>query len=134
LDPAHALAVLTALDGTRARAYATRNPALLGAVYGSATLLARDRAQLLSIVPTGCGLQSVRTRFSRLVVISAATGRARLRVQMTTEPSRLVCSGAASGASPGARPAVLELELVRSSGSYRIAAASAVGAATEPGT
>ena len=125
LDPAHALTVLTALDDTRSRAYATRDPALLAGVYASSTLLARDRAQLLSIVPAGCGLQGVHTRFGRLVLASASSERARLRVQTTIGPVRLVCAGAPSGSTPGTRPTTLEMELVRSGAGYRIAAATA---------
>jgi hypothetical protein len=125
LDPAHALATLTALDETRSQAYATRNPALLTAVYASPTLLGRDRAQLLSIVPAGCRLLGVRTRFSQLVFASASAIRVRLRVRTTITASRLVCSGAAGGSTPGAAPTTLLLDLVRSDSSYRIAAATA---------
>jgi hypothetical protein len=124
LAPAQALAVLSALDDTRSRAYATRNPALLAAVYASANLLARDRAQLLSIVPMGCGLQGLHTRFSRLALTSASVDRARLRVTATLAPAGLVCAGTASGATPAARPTGLVLDLVRVGTTYRIAAAS----------
>jgi hypothetical protein len=124
LAPAQALAVLSAVDGTRSRAYATRNPALLAAVYASANLLARDRAQLLAIVPTGCGLQGLHTRFSRLALTSASADRARLRVTATLAPAGLVCAGTASGATPAARPTALVVDLVRVGTTYRIAAAS----------
>lgn len=125
LDATRAGSVLTALDRTRATAYAARNPALLSAVYASSTLLARDRAKLLSIVPVGCGLQGVRTRFSRLVVTSASVDRARLRVHTALAPSRLLCSGTASGRVPATQPTLLVIDLVRVGATYRIATASA---------
>lgn len=111
-------ATLVALDALRARAFATRDPALLRGVYASPALLARDRAMLLSIVPAGCGLRGVRTTFGALAVSPG------LRVRTTTAlaPSTLVCGGTRSGTAAGRGPRPVTVELVRSGGGYRIAA------------
>jgi hypothetical protein len=112
-------AVLTALDARRAAAYARRDPSLLAQVYGASALLARDRALLLSIVPSGCGLHGVRTRFAS--VLAHRTGsRWRVRARLSVARSTLVCSGTRSGTAPGTAPALMDIVLVRHGSGYLI--------------
>src|SRR5262249_55354834 len=113
--------VLAALDAIRAAAYARRDPTLLDTVYASATLLARDRAQLLAIVPSGCGLHGVRTTFTPVSVAHRSPTAMTVRARMAITPSRLVCDGTVSGTAPGSRGAVVLLRLVRQGTGYRIA-------------
>jgi hypothetical protein len=113
--------VLAGLDARRAAAFATRDPALLADVYASASLLARDRAQLLAIVPAGCVLRGVRTRFSRLVIGARTGDQARLRVRSRVAASILVCGGRPAGRAAGTRAVDLEVVLLRTGSRYRIA-------------
>jgi hypothetical protein len=114
--------VLAALDATRSRAFARRDPALLASVYASRELRARDRAQLLAIVPSGCGLHGVRTRFSQVVVVSRSRNGAQVKVAAAVAPSRLVCDGTTSGRAPGTGIVTLRMTLVRRDGRYLIVA------------
>jgi hypothetical protein len=115
-------AVLAGLDGIRAAAFARRDPSLLAGVYASSALLARDRALLTSIVPRGCGLRGVHTRFSHLVVTARTADRIRVRVQVALGPSTLVCGDTPSGRAAGAPVTTLQIELVHRGSAYRIAA------------
>jgi hypothetical protein len=118
--PPDARAVLAALDLTRSRAFARRDPALLDAVYASPALAARDRAELLSIVPTGCGLRGVRTRFRDVSVSSRTATRIQVVVRGALTPSALYCDGARSGHAAGTGVAALRITLVRRGASYLI--------------
>jgi hypothetical protein len=112
---------LAGLDALRAKAFATRDPALLRQVYAPGRLLTADRALLARIVPRGCGLAGVRTRYSD-VHTSARGGRIVLSVVATLRPSRLVCRGRLRGTAAGAGPTTLRLELIRVRSEVRIAA------------
>ena len=120
--PPPVAAILTGLDRTRSRAYARRDPALLASVYDSSALLARDRAMLLTIVPAGCGLRGVRTRFTGMTVRSRTAGRLQLSVTEVLGSSTLVCDATASGRAASTGPVRLVVDLVRVGPGYRIAA------------
>ena len=113
--------VLAELDGVRSAAFAARDPSRLAGVYASSQLLARDRAQLLAIVPPGCELKGVSTRYSHVVVTSRSARGMTLRANATLPPSRLVCGGTPSGRAPGLGPARLQVRIVRLGAQYRIA-------------
>ena len=121
IDAASAGAVLRRLDAARAAAFATRDPDLLARVYASPQLLARDRALLTSIVPAGCVLRGVHTRFDRVAVSTLVSARVVVRVRTTIAPSTLVCAGTASGRAAGAPPTDVRVELVRVRDEYLIA-------------
>jgi hypothetical protein len=121
-SPASAIgwaANLRRLDRLRARAFATRTPALLGRVYVRGPLLTADSAQLARIVPAGCGLAGVRTRFAHLRVIDGG-GRAVVIAVATLPSSRLVCRGHSPASAPGAGPTKLRIELIRTAAGVRI--------------
>ncbi|HET8582917.1 MAG TPA: protein kinase [Jatrophihabitans sp.] len=125
VDPTHTVndwpAALDALDATRARAFATRDTGLLRRVYLPGPLLTADTALLTRIVPTGCGLAGVRTRYTAVHATENGS-RAVLTATATLPASRLVCGGRQGGTAPGAGPTALRLELVRTADGPRIAA------------
>jgi hypothetical protein len=90
-------------------------------VYASSGLLAKDQALLSAIVPPGCGLFGVHTRFSDVVVVARSPAGIRLRVRARVGVSRLVCSGTVTGRAPAGPDTVVRLYLVRRGGGYRIA-------------
>lgn len=114
-------AVLRGLDGTRARAFAARDPALLGRVYSSPLLIARDRAVLLRTVPRGCGLTGLHTSFGA-VHTERPDGLVRVvHARVAVGAATLVCGGRpAARATPG-RPVAMRIELRRTAAGYRIA-------------
>jgi hypothetical protein len=112
-------AALERLDRLRARAFATRTPALLGRVYVHGPLLTADSALLARIVPAGCGLAGVRTRFAHLRVIDRGA-RALVIAVATLPPSRLVCRWRSRTNAPGAGPSRLRIELIRTGDGVRI--------------
>jgi hypothetical protein len=113
-------AELAELDALRAKAFATRDAALLRRVYVPGPLLAADTALLARIVPRGCGLAGVRTRYTR-VHASVRGNRVTLSVIAILAPSRLVCGGTPHGTAAGAGPTRLQLELTRTKNGVRIA-------------
>jgi hypothetical protein len=117
-------AVLARLDGLRARAFATRNPHLLGGVYVAGPLLARDTALLTSIVPAGCGLRGARTSYRDLAVTSRTSTRVAVVVRATLARGSLRCAGAPRRATAGAGPVTLHITLAQGAAGYRIAAQS----------
>ncbi|HEU5265905.1 MAG TPA: protein kinase, partial [Jatrophihabitans sp.] len=119
-EAAQLLAALERLDATRARAFATRNPHLLGSVYLPGALLRADTALLTRLVPTGCGLTGARTRYAGLRV-SHRNGRTAVTATATLAASRLVCHGTVRAAAPRAGPATLRLELAQTATGLRIA-------------
>lgn len=119
--PFRPAAVLAALDRTRATAFARRDPELLAKIYASPALLARDRALLLSTVPSGCGLHGARTSFRDVIVTERDPGRIWVQARLKLAASTLVCGGVVSGRAGGAA-AVLRVELVSRAGGYRITA------------
>jgi serine/threonine protein kinase len=120
--PVPVRAVLAGLDAIRSTAFAHRDPGALASIYASPALLARDQALLTSIVPTGCGLHGVHTRFSGLVVTERTVDRIRLEVREALDRSTLVCAGTPSGQAGATRAMTLRMDLVRSGATYRIAA------------
>jgi hypothetical protein len=122
-------AVLVALDSVRSHAFAIRRPGALRDVYASTGMLAEDRALLTTIVPPGCGLFGMHTRFADVVVVARSTGDIRLRVRTQVGASRLVCSGTLTGRSAAGPVSVARIYLVRRGGHYLIARWHVVGSA-----
>jgi hypothetical protein len=114
------LVELDRLDALRARAFARGEPALLRRVYVSGPLLRADTAQLARLVPAGCGLIGVRSRFVP-VAVRHTPGRDVLTVTATLPSSRLTCAGRAHGTAPGTAPTRLAVSLVRTDAGPRIA-------------
>ncbi|HEV7204296.1 MAG TPA: protein kinase [Jatrophihabitans sp.] len=113
------LAALAALDAVRARAFAERDPRLLGSVYAPGALLAADTALLVRLVPAGCRLLGVRTEYTG--------GRSRTRpdgtelvVSARLRPSTLTCRGRPARSAPGVGPATLLVVLRRTATGPRI--------------
>lgn len=115
------LAALRRLDELRSAAFARRDVSLLARVYASPGLLARDRALLLAIVPAGCGLRGVHTRFSAVTVTARSAHRVIVRARGRVGPSALVCGGTARAAAPGSAPETLRITLLPGPGGVRIA-------------
>lgn len=118
-EPVDWAVALARLDESRAAAFAHRDPGLLRRVYGAGPLLAADVALLRRLVPPGCGLDGVRTRY-RDVRAEPAGRPIELRVTATLAPSTLRCGGRARGRAPGLGPVVLRLQLVRTRAGPRI--------------
>jgi serine/threonine protein kinase len=95
------VAELDRLDAVRGRAYAARRAVLLRRVYLAGPLLAADTAMLNRLVPRGCGLDGVRTRYSALQVSDRA-GSAVLIAQARLAPAELRCAGVLRDSAPGA--------------------------------
>jgi hypothetical protein len=112
--------VLAHLDATRAAAFARRNPALLAAVYPPGSLRDQDTALVRAIVPPGCGLVGVRSRYSAIRVLDRTATSVRIRVRARLEESRLTCAGRAGRQAPGAGPVRLVIELGWADHRYRI--------------
>jgi hypothetical protein len=119
--PGSLSAVLAQLDSVRSDAFANRQPDALRAVYASAGLLAEDQALLTAIVPPGCGLFGVHTRFRDVVLVARSPTGITLRVRAKVGASRLICSGTVSGRAPAGPASVVRMYLVRHGGDYRIA-------------
>jgi eukaryotic-like serine/threonine-protein kinase len=111
---------LAGLDAMRAKAFATRNAVLLQAVYLPGGLLAADAALLARLVPVGCGLSGVRTRYSQ-VHATTSGGHVVLTATAVLSSSQLVCGGQRRAIAPGAGPTRLRLELARTPNGLRIA-------------
>jgi hypothetical protein len=117
--------LLASLDASRAAAFAVRDPRRLGDVYASPSLLARDRALLLAIVPPGCGLTGVRTAYRAVRVLRRAGAGVDVGAEASVRTSRLVCHGERAGRARGTPPAALRIGLVRTRAGYRIASLQA---------
>lgn len=117
---------LARLDDLRARAFARRDPALLGRVYVHGRLLAADTALLARIVPPGCVLRGVHTRYSG---VHAARRGPRVVVEATATltASRLSCHGVPREGAPGVPATRLRLVLVPSGDGTRIAGERVLG-------
>jgi hypothetical protein len=94
----------------------------LDRVYASARLRRQDAAQLRAIVPAGCGLVGVHTRYRHVTVVTRRADRVTLRAQATLPASRLLCSGRPAGQAPAGAPTQLRIVLRRVDGRYLIAA------------
>lgn len=122
-----ATAALTRLDALRERAFARRDPALLRAVYSAESLRRADSALLARIVPAGCGLIGVRTRYRDVHVVARTGDRLTVAATATLEASRLVCAAGEQARAPGTGPTRLRVQLVTGSdGRTRIAAQTEV--------
>jgi hypothetical protein len=117
--PRSARAILTVLDHAREAAYAHRDPARLSAVYSSALLLARDRDQLLSAVPPGCGLTGVRTTFEHVRAVRRGS-RLQVHARVRVRAASLECRGSPGVRAPPARPVSMTIDLHRTRSGYRI--------------
>lgn len=115
------LSELERLDALRARAFATRDAALLNKVYVRGPLLRADAALLHRVVPAACGLAGVRTTYSDAQA-SRRGAHTVLTVTATLPPSRLVCGGTVSGRAAGTGPTRLRVELTHTRAGIRIAA------------
>ncbi|HEY8301506.1 MAG TPA: protein kinase [Jatrophihabitans sp.] len=114
-------AVLAALDGARARAFAVRDPALLARVYASPLLLARDRATLLRIVPPGCGLTGLHTSFGE-VHTRRLGSRVRVQARVAVRAATLVCRGTPAARAAPVPVVPMRIVLRRTVAGYRIVA------------
>ena len=119
--PRNWLTSLDALDALRARAYASRDVALLDQVYARGDLLRSDAALLTRLVPSGCGLRGVRTRYDH-AVMRRAGARVRITVRAVLHPSRLVCGGRTLRRAAGRAATTLDIVVVRTVAGPRIAA------------
>ena len=114
------LATLDGLDAVRARAFAAGDDRMLRSVYASADLAATDAALLHRLVPGGCGLRGVRTRY-RPIAFDSRGDRATLVVTATLGASQLVCGAQVRATLPGAGPTRLRIVVVRAGSGWRIA-------------
>lgn len=115
--------VVRALDGRRAQALITRDPALLGTVYaGNSSALAADRATIRRLQDRGWRVGDARHRVREVQLIPDAGART-VRVRVVDElPSYPVTDvgGGAVGRTPPRAVATSIIELVRSADGYRI--------------
>ncbi|HJQ41782.1 MAG TPA: serine/threonine-protein kinase [Jatrophihabitantaceae bacterium] len=114
--------VLKDLDALRERAFARRAPVLLTGVYPAGTLLDQDVALLQRLVPTGCGLEHVRTTYSKVQVVTFQQNTTIVTADATLSESILVCGGVASGRAPGSGPTHLTITLTWRGNGYLISA------------
>lgn len=110
---------LRSLDAVRARAYARRNPALLRAVYASAALRRQDERTLDRLVPPGCALTGVRTRYADVHAKRVDDGIL-VAARAALQPSTLRCGGRARGVAPATTAVALRILLVRTRAGPRI--------------
>lgn len=115
------LAALRRLDVVRGEAFARGDAALLRGVYQPGPLLVADTRLLGRLVPDGCALVGVHTRYTTAHVQSAGR-QIILTVVATLAPSRLVCGERERAGAAGAGPTALRIELVRTAVGVRIAA------------
>jgi hypothetical protein len=120
---AAARAQLVRLDALRSRAFAARSPRLLGQVYSAPALEQRDIALLGRLVPAGCGLQHLRTTFSRVTARLTAAGF-EVTALAQLSPSTLICGGSTRGQAAGTGPVELHIRLRSGPAGYRIDAQS----------
>jgi hypothetical protein len=113
-------AALGELDAVRARAFAAREPRLLGQVYVPGPLLDADAALIERIVPAGCGLVGARTHYGH--VRGAVRGASvHVTATATLPPTRLMCHGRTAGTARPVGPTTLHVTLRRTPGGLRIA-------------
>jgi hypothetical protein len=122
LSAAAAGSVLAQLDAVRARAFAQRDPRLLTGVYQSADLRAKDSALIDRIVPGGCGLYGVHTRYSAVAITARAPNQVIVTAKAALQPSTLECSGRPSGRAGGTGLVAFQIVLVRTSSGFLIEA------------
>lgn len=122
--PAEAARILAALDATRSQAFELRRPDLLNDVYGVPGLLEQDTQQLTELVPPGCGVTGLRTRYRVLSASrsSTATSATALHVSVTASlgAGSVVCGGSVHGRTRAAGPVGLRLVIEGGGAGYRI--------------
>ncbi len=111
--------VLAQLDDLRRQAFATRDASLLARMYASPALQRADAALLWRIVPAGCSLTGVRTRYTAVHAVTTAV-KATVTATATLPASRLRCAGHDRGRAAGVGPITLRIELVPVAGAARI--------------
>jgi hypothetical protein len=113
--------VLTALDGTRERAFATADPGLLDRVYlPGAAALAADRATVAALAASGRSASGVRHELQDVQQTSAGADRAELVVTDRLGPQTVVGPGGAVPV-PGRAPTTYRVVLERRDGSWLVA-------------
>jgi hypothetical protein len=122
LTPADVQTVLVQLDALRERAFARRAPLLLTGVYTPGPLLDEDTASLERIVPSGCGLEGVRTTYSNVVIHAQDATSISIDVRATLAQSVLFCNGTAKAKAAGSGPSTLHMTLSRSGSTFLISA------------
>jgi hypothetical protein len=97
---------------------------LLTGVYPSGALLTQDTQLLERLVPSGCGLQGVKTTYTNVKIVSRAAESVVVSATATLTQSMLICDGAATARAPGAGPSSLQLTLSWRKSGYLIAGIS----------
>lgn len=122
--PAEAARILAALDAIRSQAFELRRPDLLNGVYGVPGLLEQDTQQLTELVPPGCGVTGLRTRYRVLSASRSptATSADALHVSVTASlgAGSVVCGGSVHGRTRAAGPVRLRLVIEGGRAGYRI--------------
>jgi hypothetical protein len=116
-DPA---LLLSTLDSRRESAFAQRRTDLLAHVYAAPELLDQDTRQLNALVPVGCQLVGLHTRYDQVAVLAQTPGRLEMRAVATLSAAEVRCSGLARVHTAPAGPSVLTLVLTADAGGYRI--------------
>jgi hypothetical protein len=93
---------------------------LLSRVYTADSLRRQDAALIARIVPAGCGLFGVHTRFDAARAAPTPAGL-EMTVMAWLGPSTLRCAATVRGHAPGTGPVRLHIVLLRSGGGYLIA-------------
>jgi hypothetical protein len=112
---------LAALDARRAQAFATRDPRLLETVYPPGALRNADTKLLTRIVPPGCALVGVHSRYAAVHVAGRSGSSVTVTTTATLPPSTLMCAGRARGTAGGTGPTRLRVRLVQTAAGWRIA-------------
>lgn len=114
--------VLARLDAVRQRAYAERKPGLLSSVYAPGPLLQRDRTQLTSLVPVGCGLDGVRTNYRDQSVLSRTSATVVLTARIALPATTLHCATGGQRTAAAQPATAVRITLQHTADGYRIAA------------
>jgi hypothetical protein len=91
----------------------------LRSVYADAALAAEDADLLRQLVPAGCRLVGVRSRFGD-VIVRPAGRRATVFATATLPPSRLMCGTTVRASAAGAGPSRLRFVLEQTADGPRI--------------
>lgn len=112
--------MLATLDTRRQQAFAERDPTLLATVYPPGSLLSQDAAMLERLVPSGCRLLGVQTKYDHVRVTARSGHRVHAAVTATLSGSLLACRRGANARAPGFGPVTLHVVLVRHGSGYLI--------------
>ncbi|HET6877712.1 MAG TPA: protein kinase [Jatrophihabitans sp.] len=113
--------VLETLDRLRERAYTRRSPGLLRRLYADRGLRIADAAQLVRLVPPGCGLHGVRTHYRNVRAVAVHGQTVRLSATASLPRSRLVCDGRRRATARALAPVPVRIVLARTPSGPRIA-------------